>query len=135
MSNYLYDIKLGPVGYGAGGIVTNRRMGICRANGGLVSVSISAPTGVSETYSLSHTSNLTFDPTVPGAAGLEGSFLGKYSELIFFRLGTYRRLFTARNSPFGWFGKSVGGFYSITFQPNDAVGIGDPILPGNRLPM
>ena len=131
MVNYLYDIKLNPVGYGGGGIITNRKLGICRLNGGLVSVSISTLTGVTETYTLSQSSNVTFDPKVlgavgqesffdptpPGGAGLEGTFRGKFSELIFFRLGTYRRLYTARNSPFGLFGRTAAGFYTITWRP------------------
>lgn len=71
--------------------------------------------------------------------GRDGFFHGKYSVLTFFRLGTYHRLFTARNSPFGLFGKTAAGSYSITWRPEYGEAIGVPIYPtkppGNALHM
>ena len=137
MYNYLYEIKMNPVGYGAGSIVTSRKLGICRLGGGIVSLSFKTPTGAIETFDLSQASGLTFDTATPAEAGLDGFFQGKYSLLSFNRLGTYQRVFTARNSPFGRFGRRAAG-WSITWQPAYGQGIGvpiDPTKPGTTLPM
>ena len=135
MTNYLYDIKLAAPGFCQGGIITNRKLGICRPNGGLVSVSITALVWAPEVFDMSQASNLTFDPATPGAAGLDGVFRGRNSVLTFFRLGTFRRLYTIGDSRL--LGRTVSGFYSITWETDDAWEICRPqgTLPGSKLPM
>jgi hypothetical protein len=127
---YQYTITLDRTGLSTGKMITSNNLVVCRPNGGLVSLSINTQTGaIFENFDLSQSSLVTFDPTIP-QAGLAGLFHGKYSQLSFYPLGTYRRLFIARNSPFGMFGKTILGNYITTGQPLTGYSVPiDPTLP------